>query len=124
MRLRQHQKETTDLNPKETIPTEPSRQSAKPSGESDLNQLVGFGMNLLMYATPVIYAFSTVSPELRPWLEANPLVAPVESFKYAFFGLGSFSAMGLLYSFGWMVLLIFVGLILFNRAERNFMDIV
>lgn len=90
----------------------------------DLNQLVGFGMNLLMYATPVIYAFGTVSPELRPWLEANPLVAPVESFKYAFFGLGSFSAMGLLYSFGWMVLLIFVGLILFNRAERNFMDIV
>jgi len=90
----------------------------------DLNQLVGFGMNLLMYATPVIYAFGTASPELKPWLGLNPLVAPVESFKYAFFGLGSFDLFGLLYSFGVMCVLMFVGLILFNRAERNFMDIV
>ena len=90
----------------------------------DLNQLVGFGMQLLMYATPVIYAFSTVSPELKYWLALNPLVAPVESFKYAFFGTGSFSPLALLYSFGWMVALMFTGLILFNRAEKNFMDIV
>ena len=81
-------------------------------------------MNLLMYATPVIYAFGTASPELKPWLGLNPLVAPVESFKYAFFGLGSFDLFGLLYSFGVMCVLMFVGLILFNRAERNFMDIV
>ena len=90
----------------------------------DLNQLVGFGMNLLMYATPVIYTFGTVSPELKGWLELNPLVAPVESFKYAFFGTGSFTAGGLIYSFLVMCILMFVGLILFNRAERNFMDIV
>lgn len=90
----------------------------------DLNQLVGFGMNLLMYATPVIYAFGTASPELKPWLELNPLVAPVESFKFAFFGTGSFNFFGLLYSFVVMCVLMFVGLILFNRAERNFMDIV
>lgn len=90
----------------------------------DLNQLVGFGMNLLMYATPVIYAFGTVSPELKVWLDLNPLVAPVESFKYAFFGTGSFTVYGLMYSFSVMCILVFVGLVMFNRAERNFMDIV
>jgi lipopolysaccharide transport system permease protein len=90
----------------------------------DLNQLVGFGIQLVMYATPIIYAFSTVSNRMKTWLQLNPLVAPVESFKYAFFGIGTFDASGLLYSFAWMVISIFIGLILFNKAERNFMDIV
>lgn len=90
----------------------------------DLNQLVGFGIQLLMYATPVIYAFSTVSIGLKKWLQLNPLVAPVEAFKYAFFGMGYFDVGGLIYSFVWMVISIFIGLVLFNRAERNFMDIV
>jgi lipopolysaccharide transport system permease protein len=90
----------------------------------DLNQLVGFGMSLLMYATPVIYAFGSAGAELKPWLELNPLVAPVESFKFAFFGTGNFDLFGLLYSFVVMCVLMFVGLILFNRAERNFMDVV
>ena len=90
----------------------------------DLNQLVGFGMQLVMYATPVIYAFSTVSSGLKKWLQLNPLVAPVESFKYAFFGVGTFDLGGLIYSFSWMVISIFIGLLLFNKAERNFMDIV
>ncbi len=90
----------------------------------DLNQLVGFGMQLVMYATPVIYAFSTVSSGMKKWLQVNPLVAPVESFKYAFFGIGTFNIAGLVYSFAWMVISIFIGLLLFNKAERNFMDIV
>lgn len=90
----------------------------------DLNQLVAFGMQLVMYATPVIYAFSTVSIGMRKWLQLNPLVAPVESFKFAFFGVGTFDVNGLIYSLTWMVVSIFVGLILFNKAERNFMDIV
>ena len=90
----------------------------------DLNQLVSFGMQLVMYATPVIYAFSTVSSGMKKWLQLNPLVAPVESFKYAFFGIGTFNIAGLVYSFAWMVISIFVGLLLFNKAERNFMDIV
>jgi lipopolysaccharide transport system permease protein len=90
----------------------------------DLNQLVGFGIQLVMYATPVIYAFSTVSIGMRKWLQLNPLVAPVECFKFAFFGVGTFDTSGLFYSFTWMLVSIFVGLILFNRAERNFMDIV
>ena len=90
----------------------------------DINMLVGFGMQLLMYATPVIYSFTSVSPELKPYLAFNPLVAPMEAFKYAFFGIGEFSAMGLLYSTAWMVCLMLTGILLFNKAEKNFMDIV
>lgn len=90
----------------------------------DLNQLVGFGMQLLMFATPVIYSFGSVSGDLRFWLSLNPLVAPVEAFKFAFFGVGSFQSMDLLYSGIWMAALLFLGLVLFNRAERNFMDTV
>jgi lipopolysaccharide transport system permease protein len=90
----------------------------------DLSQLVGIGLQLLMYATPVIYSFTTLAPDLKPYLQWNPLVAPVECFKYAFFGVGEFSWLMLLYSFGWMFLLMFVGIIQFNKAEKNFMDTV
>lgn len=90
----------------------------------DLTQLVGIGMQLLMYATPVIYSFTGLSPDLKSYLEWNPLVAPVECFKYAFFGVGEFTGLKLLYSFSWMVVLIFIGIIQFNKAEKNFMDTV
>jgi ABC-type polysaccharide/polyol phosphate export permease len=52
------------------------------------------------------------------------LVAPVESFKYALFGVGDFNCLSLTYSFGWAVVLLFCGLMLFNKAEKNFMDII
>jgi lipopolysaccharide transport system permease protein len=84
--------------------------------------VVGFVMQLLMYATPVVYPFTSASQELKPWLQLNPLVAPFESFKYAFFGVGDFSTGSLLYSLAWMIVLMIVGVILFNKAEQNFMD--
>jgi len=90
----------------------------------DLNQLVGFGMNLLMYATPVVYAYSLVPANIQEYLKFNPLLAPVESFKYALFGTGNFSVAMLWYSFICTVILLFFGLILFNRAEKNFNDTV
>ena len=90
----------------------------------DLGQLVGFGMQLLMYGTPVVYTFTSLTPALKQYLIWNPLVAPMECFKYALFGKGDFSALMLGYSFGWMALLLFIGLILFNKAEKNFMDII
>jgi lipopolysaccharide transport system permease protein len=88
----------------------------------DLNKLIGFGMQLLMYSTPIIYSYSTVDPELKQYLAFNPLIGPVESFKFALFGIGEFSASSLLYSFCWMVVLLFVGIVLFNKTEKNFMD--
>jgi lipopolysaccharide transport system permease protein len=90
----------------------------------DLNMLVGFGMQLLMYATPIIYSFTSLDPDIKIYLVFNPLVAPVESFKFALFGVGEFSILSLTYSFCWMLALLFVGIVLFNKAERNFMDTV
>jgi lipopolysaccharide transport system permease protein len=90
----------------------------------DLNMFVGYIIQLLMYATPIIYAYSEAPKALKPYLGLNPLVAPVECFKYALFGIGEFSVYSILYSFVWMLALMFVGIILFNKAEKNFMDIV
>jgi lipopolysaccharide transport system permease protein len=90
----------------------------------DLNMLVGFGMQLLMYATPIIYSFTSLEPSIKKYLLFNPLVAPVESFKFALFGVGEFSILSLTYSFCWMVGLLLIGIILFNKAEKNFMDTV
>ena len=90
----------------------------------DLNMFTGYVIQLLMYATPIIYAYSKAPAALKPYLSLNPLVAPVECFKYALFGVGEFSLYSILYSFGWMVILMFTGIVLFNKAEKNFMDIV
>ncbi len=90
----------------------------------DINLLIAFVMQLIMYGTPVVYSYTSVAPNIKYWLAFNPLVAPVESFKYALFGIGEFSNLGLLYSFAWMIALLFVGIILFNKAERSFMDTV
>jgi lipopolysaccharide transport system permease protein len=90
----------------------------------DMTQLVGFGMQVLMYGTPVVYSYTSLSPDVKYWLSFNPLVAPVECFKYAFFGIGEFSGFSLLYSFGWMLLLLAAGIVLFKKAEKNFMDTV
>jgi len=88
----------------------------------DLNILVGFIIQLLMYATPIIYPLSSVAYPLKKYLLINPLAAPMEAFKYALFGNGDFSIQSLFYSIGCMLILIFIGIISFNRAEKNFMD--
>ena len=90
----------------------------------DLTQFIGFGMNLLMYATPIVYAYSLVPSNLQLYLQFNPLLAPIECFKYALFGTGYFTTSLLLYSFICTFILLFFGLILFNRAEKNFNDTV
>jgi len=88
----------------------------------DLSQLVGFGMQLLMFATPIIYAYSLVPVDIQKYILLNPLVAPVESFKYALFGIGTFNALMILYSLISTLVLLFFGLILFSKAEKNFLD--
>jgi len=88
----------------------------------DLNMLVGFAIQLLMYATPIIYSLDTLSADLQQWLSFNPLVAPVEAFKFALFNKGEFSLGSLIYSFVWMVILLLLGMVVFNRSEKNFMD--
>ena len=90
----------------------------------DLAFLLTFGVQLLMYATPVIYPVNALPEKYRIFVLANPIAPVVETFRYAFLGSGAFSWSALMYSFGAMSLLLFAGVVIFNRVEKNFMDTV
>ena len=89
----------------------------------DLTVLVGFGVSLWMYLTPVVYPLSTLNQEwMKTILLINPVSAPVELFRYALLGQGSVIPGALIYSAVFTVVLTFLGIIVFNRVEKNFMD--
>ena len=90
----------------------------------DLKFLVAFGLQLFMYATPIIYPLSAATGRIRTALELNPLTPIFEAFKYGCLGCGTLSWGGLLYSTVFMLVMLFIALIVFNRVERNFMDTV
>ncbi len=90
----------------------------------DLSFLLTFGVQLFMYATPVIYPLSQIPEKLRFYVQLNPLTSILETFKTAFFGTTAVNWLALGYSFGFMVILVFIGVIIFNRTEQNFMDTV
>jgi lipopolysaccharide transport system permease protein len=90
----------------------------------DLNMLVAFGVQLLMYATPVIYPLSFAPVQYRMFLNANPLTPIFEAFKYTFVGAGTFDVVSLGYSFITLCIVMFFAVILFNRTEQRFMDTV
>ena len=90
----------------------------------DLTFLIQFGVQLLMYATPVIYPVSTIPNRYKPIIMANPMTPVVEGFRYAFLGTGSLDWYYLFYSIIFTLLTLALGLVIFNRVERNFMDTV
>lgn len=90
----------------------------------DLTQLISFGIQLFMYATPVIYPLSAAPEKYRDIIALNPLTPIFEAFKYSCMGCGSLSWGGLLYSTIFMLVTLFFAVIIFNRVERNFMDTV
>jgi lipopolysaccharide transport system permease protein len=90
----------------------------------DLQNLLTFGTQLLMYATPVIYPMAAVPAAYRPLFRVNPMTAVLETFREGFLGTGTVRTGDLLYSFAFMLVLLAVGLILFNRVEQTFMDTV
>ncbi len=91
----------------------------------DLTILFTFVVQLWMYATPVIYPMSTIKNEtLRTLMALNPLTSIFEAFKYGTMGVGTFSWLQLGYSFGFMVLLLGLGVLVFNKVQRSFMDTV
>jgi lipopolysaccharide transport system permease protein len=90
----------------------------------DLTILFTFIVQLWQYATPIIYPLSKI-PEKYQWIVAlNPVTSIVETFKYATMGVGTFSWMQLTYSFVFMLLLLIVGVVVFNKVQRSFMDTV
>ena len=91
----------------------------------DFAVLLTFAVQLGMYATPIAYPLSFLQNKSYKWLiEINPLTPIVEAFRYSLFGKGTFDLGSLSYSAGFMAVVLFLGVIIFNRVEKSFMDTV
>lgn len=91
----------------------------------DLNVLIGFGIQLFMYVTPIAYSMNYLkNSKYIYWIKLNPLSALVEGFRYALFGKGYFEGGQFLYSVCFTVVTFFIGVLMFNKVEKSFMDTV
>lgn len=90
----------------------------------DLNQLISFGVQLFMYATPVIYPSSSVPVDYAWVVNLNPLVGLFDYMRYAYLGIGSFSISSLLYPSLFSVVIMVLGILVFNKTQKTFMDTV
>lgn len=90
----------------------------------DLGILFTFLVQLWMYGTPIIYPLSMMSPKKQWIMSLNPVTSIVEAFKYAVFGKGVLNWGMLTYSSVFMVVLLTIGIIIFNKVQRSFMDTV
>lgn len=90
----------------------------------DLHLLVGFGVSLWMYVTPIIYPVSTIPSQLRWIADINPITPIIETFRAGFLGAGDASWMRLGYSAVFMLVVMFIGIVIFNRVEKTFIDTV
>lgn len=93
----------------------------------DLSILFGFITGLFMYLTPVIYPLSAIPSKYTDYkwiIEINPLTSVFETFRYGFLGSGSFSWGGLLYSFVFAIIISLIGILIFNKVERKFVDVI
>lgn len=90
----------------------------------DLAFLITFGIQLLMYATTVIYPLSAAPPKYKWLIALNPMTSLIETFRYGFLGRGSFSLVSLGYSALVTCGLMVAGIIIFNKVEKNFVDTV
>jgi len=90
----------------------------------DMKNLVSFGIQLWMYITPVIYPVSALDDKYRTLIMLNPLTPVIETFRFALLGKGAFDPMHLAYSFGFMIVLLIIGVLTFNKVEQSFMDTV
>ena len=90
----------------------------------DLNVLVSFGLQLWMYATPIVYPASQIGGKLKTLMMLNPVSPIVESFRYAFLGSGSIPWNYLGISVVTTLVVLFAGVVLFSRVEKTFMDTV
>ena len=90
----------------------------------DLQYLVSFGVGLWMYATPVIYPVSSIPEKWRWVANVNPVTPIIETFRAGFLGAGDASWPRLAYSFGFMLVVLLIGVVIFNRVEKTFIDTV
>lgn len=90
----------------------------------DMRFLIQFGIQLWLYASPIIYPLSATEGKLRTVLMLNPMTSILETFKYGFFGSGTLDWMLLAYSSGFTIIILFLGILIYNKTEQNFMDTV
>jgi len=90
----------------------------------DLTFLLQFGVQLWMFITPVIYPLKNISPDKQWMIQLNPMTSIIETFKYGCIGNGEFSWLWLAYSFVFMMILLLIGIVVFNKIEKGFMDTV
>ncbi|WP_309640379.1 ABC transporter permease [Flavobacterium sp.] len=88
----------------------------------DLSFLVTFGVQLLMYGTTVIYPLSAAPAKYKAIIELNPMTGIIEAFRYAFLGKGEFTVWSISYSVIVTLIVLFLGIIIFNKTEKNFVD--
>ena len=89
----------------------------------DFTFLIAFGVQLMMYATPIIYPMSSIPEKWRWLIQLNPMTAPVEAFRAIFLG-GPIPWSALGFSTAITAVLLFVGIVIFNKVEKSFMDTV
>lgn len=90
----------------------------------DLVFLLQFGIQLLMYATPVIYPLSSIPEKYELLIMANPMTGLIETFRFAFLGSGVLDFKLLVYDGIFTLSIMFIGILVFNKTEKNFMDTV
>lgn len=90
----------------------------------DLNQLISFGVQLAMYATPVIYPSSSVPNNFKMILQLNPLNGLFDYMRYAYLGVGDFGLNSLIYPCIFAIFILIIGVVVFNKVQKSFMDTV
>jgi lipopolysaccharide transport system permease protein len=90
----------------------------------DLAFLVTFGIQLLMYTTTVIYPLSSAPEKYKTLISLNPMTGIIEAFRYAFLGQGQISINTLGYSTLFTVIVMVLGVLIFNKTEKTFVDTV
>lgn len=90
----------------------------------DLVFLLQFGVQLLMYASPVIYPVNAIPEKYQLFILLNPMTSIIEGFRYAFLGGDPLPMFWVAYSAVFMLVVLFIGTIVFNKTEQNFMDTV
>ena len=90
----------------------------------DLAFLVTFGVQLLMYGTTVIYPLSAAPIKYKQFIELNPMTGIIEAFRFSFLGKGEFSTSSIAYSVLITFIVLFFGIVIFNKTEKTFVDTV
>ncbi len=98
--------------------------SAMTTKYRDLSFLMGFIVQLLMYATPVIYPMSLLEGKYSTFIWYNPMAHIIEGVKYIILGSGQFNVSGLVYSIIFTFIIFIIGIIIFNKTEKDFIDTV